>query len=339
MKMTRRSIPPEIAAKVLFLSDRTCCVCRRKGKPIQIHHINGNPTNNDINNLAVLCLDCHNETQISGGFHRKLDAEQVRLYRDDWLNLVARERELKRPIDKVSKEERSLELELATSLAEIYRENNELELLVIHYHNIGNTDLRDKYIEEALKNNPPDGIVTFLRSLQKRRDLIPEEIIEREINRMSKNKDWSQLARLYVDIGDYKKAAENYIKGVIEDLREGNLFSAAYYLKELAEEGLTEALFEMALRESTAKGDLWWQVRALQELGWESELKDLLIEKKEKIEKSGNISLQELLAMAEGKREAYIQLRKLEAKRVHSGVFGEDPFENSANEGNDNSER
>jgi hypothetical protein len=88
-----------------------------------------------------------------------------------------------------------------------------------------------------------------------------------------------------------------------------------------------------------AKGDLWWQVRALQELGWESELKDLLIEKKEKIEKSGNTSLQELLAMAEGKREAYIQLRKLEAKSAHIEVFGEDSFENSTNEGNDNSER
>lgn len=114
--MTRLSIPPEIAAKVLFLSDRTCCVCRRKGKPIQIHHIDGNPTNSDINNLAVLCLDCHNETQISGGFHRKLDAEQVRLYQDDWLNLVARERELKRPIDKVVRQNEVWKLNLLRAL-------------------------------------------------------------------------------------------------------------------------------------------------------------------------------------------------------------------------------
>jgi hypothetical protein len=90
-------IPPDVAAKVQFLADRTCCVCRREGKPVQIHHIDGDPANNDISNLAVLCLDCHTQTLISGGFYRKLDANQVRLYRDDWLNAVARQRARKKP--------------------------------------------------------------------------------------------------------------------------------------------------------------------------------------------------------------------------------------------------
>jgi len=121
--MARLSIPPEVAAKVLFLSDRTCCVCHTKGKPIQIHHIDGNPSNNDINNLALLCLDCHNETQISGGFHRKLDADQIKIYRDDRMNLVGRERALMLSIDKLGQKEKTLELELATSLAEIYEQN------------------------------------------------------------------------------------------------------------------------------------------------------------------------------------------------------------------------
>lgn len=174
MKLIRLSIPAEISAKVLYLSDRTCCVCRRKGKPVQIHHIDGNPRNNDINNLAVLCLDCHNETQISGGFHRKLDAEQVRLYRDDWLSIVASERTLRHTIDKVSKEERTLELELATSLAEIYRENNELGILAMHYHNIGNRELRDKYIEEALKNSPPRWNCHIFKKLTKKKRSHPK---------------------------------------------------------------------------------------------------------------------------------------------------------------------
>jgi hypothetical protein len=97
----KNNIPPDVAAKVQFLSNRTCCVCRRQGKPVQIHHIDSNPANNDIDNLAVLCLDCHMQTLISGGFSRKLDANQVRLYRDDWLNVVARRRarkKLTRPI-------------------------------------------------------------------------------------------------------------------------------------------------------------------------------------------------------------------------------------------------
>jgi hypothetical protein len=97
MKRRASIIPPDVAAKVQFLSNRTCCVCRRQGKPVQLHHIDSDPTNNDIENLAVLCLDCHMQTLISGGFYRKLDANQVRLYRDDWLNIVSRQRARKQP--------------------------------------------------------------------------------------------------------------------------------------------------------------------------------------------------------------------------------------------------
>ncbi len=39
-------IPDAIAAAVLFASDRTCCVCRVKGKPVQIHHLDEDPSNN-----------------------------------------------------------------------------------------------------------------------------------------------------------------------------------------------------------------------------------------------------------------------------------------------------
>ncbi len=91
-KKRRIEIPRALQAQVLFASDRICCICRVKGKPVQIHHIDDNPANNDFDNLAVLCLDCHNETQIRGGFHRKLDAEQVMLYRDDWLKQVSKTR-------------------------------------------------------------------------------------------------------------------------------------------------------------------------------------------------------------------------------------------------------
>jgi hypothetical protein len=98
MKRRASIIPPDVAAQVQFLSNRTCCVCRRQGKPVQLHHIDSDPANNDIENLAVLCLDCHMQTLISGGFYRKLDASQVRLYRDDWLNIVSRQRTRKPPV-------------------------------------------------------------------------------------------------------------------------------------------------------------------------------------------------------------------------------------------------
>src|SRR5258708_39654200 len=91
-KKKRIEIPRDIEAQVQFLSDRTCCVCRVKGKPFQIHHIDEDPANNEPKNLAVLCLECHNETQIRGGFGRKLNADQITLYRDDWLTQVAKTR-------------------------------------------------------------------------------------------------------------------------------------------------------------------------------------------------------------------------------------------------------
>ena len=91
--MARVPIPPALAAEVLFVSQRTCCVCREPGKPVQIHHIDEDHANNDHENLAVLCLSCHHETQTSGGFARYLDAAQVRQFRDDWVQRVERRRD------------------------------------------------------------------------------------------------------------------------------------------------------------------------------------------------------------------------------------------------------
>jgi len=84
----RNEIPAELAAQVLFLSNRICCVCRERRKPIQIHHIDENPSNSREENLAVLCFECHHETQIRGGFARKLDAHQIILFRDQWHSIV-----------------------------------------------------------------------------------------------------------------------------------------------------------------------------------------------------------------------------------------------------------
>ena len=91
VKKNRTEIPPELAAEVLFRSDRKCCVCHKTG--VQIHHIDNNPVNHAVENLAVLCLNCHNETLIQGGFHRKLDAKQIILFRDGWLAQVSKMRD------------------------------------------------------------------------------------------------------------------------------------------------------------------------------------------------------------------------------------------------------
>lgn len=92
MAKERTQIPEDIAAAVLVASDHTCCKCEERGAPIQIHHIDENPANNDFENLAVLCLRCHHDTQVSGGFSRKLSATDVRMYRHQWIARVTQRR-------------------------------------------------------------------------------------------------------------------------------------------------------------------------------------------------------------------------------------------------------
>ena len=43
----RERIPEDVAATVLFESDRTCCVCRER-RPAQLHHIDEDPANNEV---------------------------------------------------------------------------------------------------------------------------------------------------------------------------------------------------------------------------------------------------------------------------------------------------
>ena len=86
--VTRKKISSALALKVEFASDRTCCYCRIPGKPIQIAHIDDNPSNNSFDNLAILCLDHHDEAHRKGGLGRNLTPEIVRLYNQTWRELV-----------------------------------------------------------------------------------------------------------------------------------------------------------------------------------------------------------------------------------------------------------
>jgi len=94
MAKVRTPIPNDLAADVMFASDRICCVCMERGKAMQIHHIDEDPSNNEFENLSALCLECHNDTQLKGGFGRKLNSDLVIKYRDGWLQKVETRRNL-----------------------------------------------------------------------------------------------------------------------------------------------------------------------------------------------------------------------------------------------------
>jgi hypothetical protein len=324
-KKKRVEIPRAIEAQVQFASDRTCCVCRVKGKPFQIHHIDENPANNEFKNLAVLCLECHNETQIRGGFGRKLNADQVILYRDDWLIQVAKTRAVH--VDRLSPtnaEDQAINVELATSLAEIYREREEYELLALHFVGIGNDELRDKYVDLAIQQGMEDDSLIFFRSVQHRLDLIPEEVKKRRIKKLEEQGQWFSLGRLYRKLEEYELATQATCKAVVDAVEEGNIFTAAFHLKEMVSEGTLDFLFIDALNQAEEVNDLWLQYRCLEELEWDEEAKQLLLDHRKEIEKLDAPEFDEPLALALEDKQRYIELRKEEARSISARPDQED---------------
>lgn len=92
----RRRLPAVLEAQVLFRSDHTCCICRIKGKDVQIHHCDSNPENNRLDNLCVVCLDCHSRVTGPRGLGKRYSPTEVRLYKRDWERQVGLSRQVHR---------------------------------------------------------------------------------------------------------------------------------------------------------------------------------------------------------------------------------------------------
>ena len=303
--MNRVPIPEEMAAKILFLSDRICCICHTPSKPTQIHHINLNPKDNRITNLCVLCLDCHNNTQIKGGFHRKLNPPLVRLYRNEWIKLVKK----RKTVLEIPKSQLDYK-KIINAEAKVALDKKKYVHLAIIYASLNNEKLKNKYINLALKNRPDNLTLIFLRKLQGRINLVPKRIKNKVINHQKKVKDWSQLARTYRDFEEYDKSILAYCKSIVKDLSKENNFSAAFYLKELSKAGLYNYLFEKDYLERAKNQELWWQIRNLQELGEYDQVEKILIKNKEKIENGDDSILKQMLYTCQGDLKKVVKLAK-----------------------------
>lgn len=63
-KAKRVAVREEDRAKLLLWCARHCCFCGRECTTnIVIHHIDGDPSNNDLDNLMPVCFDCHGELE------------------------------------------------------------------------------------------------------------------------------------------------------------------------------------------------------------------------------------------------------------------------------------
>lgn len=93
--MVRKPISEDVVVTVLTECRRRCCVCHVlefdfRVKDGQIAHLDGDPSNNERDNLAFLCLNHHNEFDSRTSQSRGLRPREIKVYRADLLSFVAR---------------------------------------------------------------------------------------------------------------------------------------------------------------------------------------------------------------------------------------------------------
>lgn len=81
---TRAKIPQRIIDELMFINRHTCCICHVSRKHVQVHHIDSDSSNDSIDNLGVLCLDCHSIVTGDGGLGRRYSRGEVVLYKKHW---------------------------------------------------------------------------------------------------------------------------------------------------------------------------------------------------------------------------------------------------------------
>lgn len=92
MKPKRKKIPPQLKEILLNKNAGVCCVCKSRGLGINFHHIDENPSNNTLDNIAVLCVkdhDIHHRPSAYSLNHRELKAEEIKSFKFEWESFIS----------------------------------------------------------------------------------------------------------------------------------------------------------------------------------------------------------------------------------------------------------
>jgi hypothetical protein len=212
---------------------------------------------------------------------------------------------IKTPVESVATDGTTKDVRLVAAELEISKKQEDWFSVARIYNNIGDVELRDKYIELALQQDPsPFYIYLFARMQGKLREL-SKELIAAALEEVSK--DWTVRASMLSETGHFAESAKAYIEGIKNALDEGRWFLAAYYMRYGLNAKIVDELFSQSLRESAAEGNLWWQLRALEELGWQDSKRELLLGNENKIMESEDSSL--ILELAKAKGDAELVLK------------------------------
>lgn len=87
----RQSLPENIKIEIIARSNNACCICQIPF--IVIHHIDHNPSNNNLDNLIGLCPNHHSLAHASGGLANNLRPQRLTILRDKWYEYCENRRE------------------------------------------------------------------------------------------------------------------------------------------------------------------------------------------------------------------------------------------------------
>ena len=69
-----------------------CCICRERGLGINFHHIDGNPSNDKLENIAVLCVKEHDQHNRPQRYivpnHLRLGTKKIKKKKEEWEKFV-----------------------------------------------------------------------------------------------------------------------------------------------------------------------------------------------------------------------------------------------------------
>ncbi|HEP8235819.1 HNH endonuclease signature motif containing protein [Pseudomonas aeruginosa] len=85
----RIAIPKSLVDEILYKSAKTCCTCRIPRLPVEVHHIDQNPSNNTYDNLVVLCRNCHSDAHSKSAMSKNLTPERLTYNKKQWEKDVA----------------------------------------------------------------------------------------------------------------------------------------------------------------------------------------------------------------------------------------------------------
>lgn len=88
---SRTPIPEKLKQEIISYSNNRCCVCQTPF--IQFHHIDEDSSNNDPDNIAPLCPNCHSQAHSKSQLTNNLTPERIKVLRNKWYEYCEKRKE------------------------------------------------------------------------------------------------------------------------------------------------------------------------------------------------------------------------------------------------------